>query len=46
MTVTNSATGSSMNLPTAGQVRLVIVGTTGMVAGYALRCAIEHPAVG
>ena len=28
------------------QIRLVIVGATGMVGGYALRCAVEHPAVG
>jgi uncharacterized protein YbjT (DUF2867 family) len=28
-----------------GQVRLVIVGATGMVGGYALRYALEHPAV-
>ena len=28
------------------QKRLVIVGATGMVGGYALRCALEHPAVG
>jgi uncharacterized protein YbjT (DUF2867 family) len=28
-----------------GQVRLVIVGVTGMVGGYALRYALEHPAV-
>lgn len=46
MTVTNSATGSSMNVPTADQARLVIVGATGMVGGYALRYALEHPAVG
>jgi len=26
--------------------RLVIVGATGMVGGYALRCALDHPAVG
>lgn len=26
--------------------RLVIVGATGMVGGYALRCALEHPSVG
>jgi uncharacterized protein YbjT (DUF2867 family) len=25
--------------------RLVIVGATGMVGGYALRCALEHPAI-
>jgi uncharacterized protein YbjT (DUF2867 family) len=30
---------------TADQIRLVIVGATGMVGGYALRCALEHPAV-
>jgi len=31
--------------PPAGQERLVIVGATGMVGGYALRYALEHPAV-
>ena len=46
MTVTNSATGSSMNVPTADQVRLIIVVATRMVGGYVLRYAIEHPAVG
>ncbi len=34
-----------MNIPTAGQTRLAIVGATGMVGGYALRYALEHPAV-
>src|SRR6478752_9425652 len=34
-----------MNVPAAGQKRLVIVGATGMVGGYALRYALEHPAV-
>jgi putative NADH-flavin reductase len=29
-----------------GPKRLVIVGATGMVGGYALRYALEHPAVG
>jgi uncharacterized protein YbjT (DUF2867 family) len=29
----------------AGQNRLVIVGATGMVGGYALRYALDHPAV-
>src|SRR5882724_10922200 len=29
-----------------GQTRLVIVGATGMVGGYALRYALDHPAVG
>ena len=46
MSVTNSATGSSMNAPTRDQARLVIVGATGMVGGYALRYALEHAAVG
>jgi uncharacterized protein YbjT (DUF2867 family) len=35
-----------MNVPTAGQRRLVIIGATGMVGGYALRYVLEHPAVG
>jgi uncharacterized protein YbjT (DUF2867 family) len=35
-----------MNVPTAGQKHLVIVGATGMVGGYALRYALEHHAVG
>jgi uncharacterized protein YbjT (DUF2867 family) len=35
-----------MNVPTAGQTRVVIVGATGMVGGYALRYALDHPAVG
>ena len=35
-----------MNVPTAGQKRFVIVAATGMVGGYALRYALEHPAVG
>jgi putative NADH-flavin reductase len=46
MTATNSATGSSMNVPTADRARLVIVGATGMVGGYALPYALDHPAVG
>jgi uncharacterized protein YbjT (DUF2867 family) len=32
--------------PTGAQKRLVIVGATGMVGGYALRYALDHPAVG
>src|SRR5580765_1451892 len=31
--------------PTEAQKRLVIVGATGMVGGYALRYALDHPAV-
>jgi uncharacterized protein YbjT (DUF2867 family) len=34
-----------MNVPMAGQTRIAIVGATGMVGGYALRYALEHPAV-
>jgi uncharacterized protein YbjT (DUF2867 family) len=34
------------NAVTAGQKNLVIMGATGMVGGYALRYALEHPAVG
>ena len=35
-----------MNVRAIGQKRLVIVGATGMVGGYALRYALEHPAIG
>jgi uncharacterized protein YbjT (DUF2867 family) len=35
-----------MSVPTAGQARVVIVGATGMVGGYALRYALDDPAVG
>jgi hypothetical protein len=35
-----------MSIPAAGQKRLVIVGATGMVGGYALRYALDHPGVG
>src|ERR1700747_1988570 len=34
-----------MNAP-EGQTRLVIAGATGMVGGYALRYALDNPAVG
>src|SRR5580704_12143419 len=34
-----------MSIPVAGQERMVIVGATGMVGGYALRYALDHPAV-
>src|SRR6476660_2597568 len=37
---------SPVMTPTEAQKRLVIVGATGMVGGYALRCALDHPAVG
>jgi uncharacterized protein YbjT (DUF2867 family) len=32
-----------MNSPGSSKIRLVIVGATGMVGGYALRYALEHP---
>ncbi len=35
-----------MNAPATGQIRLVIVGATGMVGGYALSYALDHPSVG
>lgn len=35
-----------MNTPAASQKRLVIVGATGMVGGYALRYALDQPGVG
>jgi uncharacterized protein YbjT (DUF2867 family) len=35
-----------MNVSTASQKRLVIVGATGMVGGYAARYALDNPAVG
>jgi putative NADH-flavin reductase len=35
-----------MNTSTTDQARLVIVGATGMVGGYALRYPLEHAAVG
>jgi uncharacterized protein YbjT (DUF2867 family) len=34
------------NSPDVGHARVVIVGASGMVGGYALRYAIDHPAVG
>jgi uncharacterized protein YbjT (DUF2867 family) len=34
-----------MSVSTAGRRHLVLVGATGMVGGYALRYALEHPAV-
>lgn len=34
-----------MNTPAASEKRVVIVGATGMVGGYALRCALEDPRV-
>jgi uncharacterized protein YbjT (DUF2867 family) len=46
MTASNQVpSGASMGVPTAGQKRLVIVGATGMVGGYALRFALDSSAV-
>ena len=47
MTATNQvASGASMTAATAGQKRIVIVGATGMVGGYAVGYALEHATVG
>jgi uncharacterized protein YbjT (DUF2867 family) len=35
-----------MSVPAAGQKRIVIVGATGMVGGYALRYALDNPTIG
>jgi uncharacterized protein YbjT (DUF2867 family) len=35
-----------VSVPAAAQKRVVLVGATGMVGGYALRYALDHPAVG
>jgi uncharacterized protein YbjT (DUF2867 family) len=35
-----------VSVPASAQKRVVIVGATGMVGGYALRYALDHPAVG
>jgi len=45
MTETSSASGSSMKASTTDQARLVIVGATGMVGGYALRYALDNSKV-
>ncbi|MGA7634001.1 MAG: hypothetical protein WCB11_24825 [Terriglobales bacterium] len=34
-----------MNIPKPSKIRLVIVGATGMVGGYVLRYALEHPVI-
>ena len=39
------ASGAAVTVSTLGQKRLVIVGATGMVGGYALRYALDNPAV-
>jgi uncharacterized protein YbjT (DUF2867 family) len=46
MTATNNAgSNTSMGVSAVSQKRLVIVGATGMVGGYALRYALDNPAV-
>ena len=35
-----------MNIPRPRKMNLVLVGATGMVGGYALRYALDHPAIG
>jgi uncharacterized protein YbjT (DUF2867 family) len=46
MTTTNKVgSGASMSVSSVGQKRLVIVGATGMVGGYAVRFALDSPAV-
>jgi uncharacterized protein YbjT (DUF2867 family) len=46
MTTTNQASlDASMTNPTVGQKSLVVVGATGMVGSYALRCALNSSAV-
>jgi uncharacterized protein YbjT (DUF2867 family) len=44
MTATNQV--FSVNSPQVGPTRLVLVGATGMVGGYALRYTLENPTVG
>src|ERR1700722_5827010 len=47
MTETNQVSlTASETVPTVGQKRVVIVGASGMVGGYALRYALENSAVG
>jgi uncharacterized protein YbjT (DUF2867 family) len=43
--IASSQMSSTTNIATAGQKRLVIVGATGMVGGYALRYALDTSAV-
>src|SRR6202047_1071018 len=46
MTATsNMGSDASMSVSAVGQNRLVVVGTSGMVGGYALRYALDNPAV-
>jgi uncharacterized protein YbjT (DUF2867 family) len=46
MTAANKAvSGASMSVSSVDEKRLVIVGATGMVGGYAIRYALDNPAV-
>jgi uncharacterized protein YbjT (DUF2867 family) len=46
MTMSNqTSSGTSISVSTVGQKRLIIVGATGMVGGYALRYALDSSAV-
>jgi uncharacterized protein YbjT (DUF2867 family) len=42
---TQVVSDASMSVPNIGQKCLVLVGASGMVGGYALRCALDSPAV-
>jgi uncharacterized protein YbjT (DUF2867 family) len=44
-TSSQMSSAASMGVPTSGQNRLVIVGATGMVGGYALRYALDNSEV-
>src|SRR6266481_8668519 len=46
MTETNQMSfAESVTVPTVGQKRLVVIGASGMVGGYAIRFALDNPAV-
>jgi len=45
MTEISKAAELSFSIPTASQKHVVIVGASGMVGGYALRSALENPAI-
>jgi len=44
--MSSQTTSGASHAPAVGQQCVVIVGATGMVGGYALRYALDHPAVG
>jgi hypothetical protein len=45
MTATDKAGSDALSVSTVGQKRLVIVGASGMVGGYALRYALNNSTV-